>query len=64
MSHASNRGTFEALEFGMVTSCSAMMPTSWVPEFDAHIRMHPDTEGVRKRENLLPANRDSPLGKA
>jgi len=44
MSHASNQGTFEALEFGLVTSCSAMMPTPWVPEFAAYIREHPDTD--------------------
>ena len=44
MSHASNVGTFEALEFGMVTSCSAMMPTPWVAELAEYVRKHPETD--------------------
>ncbi len=44
MSHASNQGTFEALEFGMVTSCSAMMPTPWVAELAEYVRKHPETD--------------------
>lgn len=44
MSHASNMGTIEALEFGMVTSVSVMMPTPWVVEFAEYVREHPSTD--------------------
>lgn len=44
MSHASNEGTIEALEFGMVTSASVMMPTPWVVEFHRYIQKHPETD--------------------
>ena len=41
MSHASNMGTIAALEFGLVTSVSVMMPCAWVGEFAAYIKQHP-----------------------
>ncbi len=44
MSHASNRGSIEALEFGMVTSVSVMMPTPWVSEFARYVKKNPDTD--------------------
>lgn len=44
MSHASNVGTFEALQFGLVTSCSAMMPTPWIPELARYVQDHPETD--------------------
>jgi len=44
MSHASNLGTIEALEFGMVTSVSMMMPTPWVPEFAKYCLENPGVD--------------------
>lgn len=44
MSHGSNVGTIEALEYGMVTSVSVMMPTFWVPEFAKYVEQHPNTD--------------------
>jgi len=44
MSHASNAGTIEALEFGLVTSISVMMPTPWVVEIAEYVTRHPDTD--------------------
>ncbi len=44
MSYASNRGASEALEFGLVTSASIMMPCSWVPGFAAWLKEHPGTD--------------------
>jgi hypothetical protein len=44
MSHASNVGTIEALEFGMVTSVSMMMPTPWVPEFAKYCKENPNVD--------------------
>lgn len=44
LSLASNRGAIEALGAGMVTSCSMMMPTPWVPGFAHWLKDHPDTD--------------------
>ncbi|HPO07978.1 MAG TPA: polysaccharide deacetylase family protein [bacterium] len=44
MSYASNQGTIEALEYGLVTSTSIMMPCPWVCGFADYLKQHPETD--------------------
>ena len=44
MSHASNAGTSEALDYGIVTSVSMMMPCPWVAEFAQYLKENPNTD--------------------
>jgi len=44
MSHNSNMGGIKAIEDGIATSLSIMMPCSWVPEFAAYLKTHPATD--------------------
>jgi len=44
MSLASNRGAIEALEFGLVTSVSVMMPCPWVAGFAKYVEDRPDID--------------------
>lgn len=44
MSYSSNQGTVAALEQGVATSCSVMMPCPWVPGMVRYIRDHPGTD--------------------
>jgi predicted glycoside hydrolase/deacetylase ChbG (UPF0249 family) len=44
MSHNSNVGAVKAVEEGIATSLSIMMPCSWVPEFAAYLETHPHVD--------------------
>jgi len=44
MSHNSNTGAIKAIEDGVATSTSVMMPCSWVPEFADYVKAHPEVD--------------------
>ena len=44
MSLANNEGAAEALDFGLVTSVSAMMPCPWVPGWLPYMKEHPGVD--------------------
>ena len=44
MSHESNMGAIKAIEDGVATSTSIMMPCSWVPELNAYLKEHPQAD--------------------
>ena len=44
MSHNSNLGAIRAIEDGVGTSTSIMMPCSWVPEIAAYVKDHPQVD--------------------
>jgi predicted glycoside hydrolase/deacetylase ChbG (UPF0249 family) len=44
MSFDSNKGAIEALEKGIASSASVMMPCSWVPGFVHYLQQHPQTD--------------------
>ena len=44
MSYDSNQGTIQAIEKGVATSTSVMMPCGWVPAFFDYLKQHPDVD--------------------
>jgi predicted glycoside hydrolase/deacetylase ChbG (UPF0249 family) len=44
MSHNSNMGAIKAIEDGVATSTSIMMPCPWVPEMNVYVKEHPQVD--------------------
>ncbi len=44
MSYDSNQGAIEAMEKGVATSCSMMMPCGWIPGYFHYLKTHPNTD--------------------
>lgn len=44
MSHSSNRGSRRAIDEGVATSVSTMMPCPWVPEWNTYLKTNPEVD--------------------
>lgn len=44
MSHAANAATIDALENGLMTSATIMVPCPWFPEIAAYVKAHPQAD--------------------
>jgi chitin disaccharide deacetylase len=44
MSYDSNLGAIKAMEKGVATSLSMMMPCAWIPGFFEYLKLHPETD--------------------
>src|SRR6059058_5300268 len=42
--HSANAASFEALDKGLISSASIMMPTPWITEVAAYARAHPEAD--------------------